>query len=34
LSVLLPMSALEILKTVYGYDAFRGSWARIVKHVI
>ncbi|MCK9540782.1 MAG: DNA helicase RecQ [Novosphingobium sp.] len=26
--------ALEILKTVYGYDAFRGSQARIVDHVI
>ncbi|WP_019170039.1 DNA helicase RecQ [Pseudaminobacter salicylatoxidans] len=27
-------SALEILKTVYGYDAFRGPQARIVEHVI
>ncbi|MBN8962396.1 MAG: DNA helicase RecQ [Rhizobiales bacterium] len=26
--------ALEILKTVYGYDAFRGPQARIVAHVI
>lgn len=26
--------ALEILKTVYGYDAFRGPQARIVDHVI
>ncbi|CAM5280650.1 ATP-dependent DNA helicase RecQ [Aquamicrobium terrae] len=26
--------ALEILKTVYGYDAFRGPQARIVEHVI
>ena len=25
---------LEILKTVYGYDAFRGPQARIVEHVI
>ena len=27
-------AALEILKTVYGYDAFRGQQARIVEHVI
>ena len=27
-------SALEILKTVYGYDAFRGPQARIVDHII
>ncbi|ABE64169.1 ATP-dependent DNA helicase RecQ [Nitrobacter hamburgensis X14] len=27
-------TALEILKTVYGYDAFRGPQARIVAHVI
>ncbi len=27
-------SALEILKTVYGYDAFRGPQAQIVEHVI
>ena len=27
-------SALEILKTVYGYDAFRGPQARIVHHII
>ena len=27
-------AALEILKTVYGYDAFRGPQARIVEHVI
>ena len=27
-------AALEILKTVYGYDAFRGSQAQIVEHVI
>ena len=27
-------TALEILKTVYGYDAFRGPQARIVEHVI
>ncbi len=26
--------ALEILKTVYGYDAFRGPQARIVDHVV
>lgn len=32
----MPMTstALEILKTVYGYDAFRGPQARIVEHVI
>ena len=32
----MPMTAtaLEILKTVYGYDAFRGQQARIVEHVI
>ena len=31
-----PMTAnpLEILKTVYGYDAFRGPQARIVDHII
>src|SRR5690349_16072816 len=27
-------AALEILKTVYGYDAFRGPQADIVEHVI
>ncbi len=27
-------TALEVLKTVYGYDAFRGPQARIVDHVI
>ncbi|RIK87638.1 MAG: DNA helicase RecQ [Hyphomicrobiales bacterium] len=27
-------TALEILRTVYGYDAFRGPQARIVEHVI
>lgn len=27
-------TALEILKTIYGYDAFRGAQARIVEHVI
>jgi ATP-dependent DNA helicase RecQ len=27
-------TALEILKSVYGYDAFRGPQARIVEHVI
>lgn len=27
-------TALEILKTVYGYDAFRGPQARIVEHAI
>ena len=30
----MPATALEILKTVYGYDAFRGPQARIVDHVI
>jgi len=32
----MPMTAtaLEILKTVYGYDAFRGPQARIVEHVM
>ncbi len=30
----MPANALEILKTVYGYDAFRGPQARIVEHVI
>ena len=32
----MPMiaTALEILKTVYGYDAFRGPQARIVEHII
>src|SRR5690606_38548818 len=31
-----PMTAtaLEILKSVYGYDAFRGPQAQIVEHVI
>ena len=34
--MLTPMTAtaLEILRTVYGYDAFRGPQARIVEHVI
>lgn len=34
--MLTPMTttALEILKTVYGYDAFRGLQARIVEHVV
>ena len=34
--MLRPMTdtALEILKTVYGYDAFRGVQARIVEHAI
>ena len=27
-------TALEILKTVYGYDAFRGSQAQIIEHVL
>ena len=27
-------SALDILKTVYGYEAFRGPQAHIVEHVI
>ncbi len=27
-------AALDVLKTVYGYDAFRGPQARIVDHVI
>ncbi|HWU50586.1 MAG TPA: DNA helicase RecQ [Asticcacaulis sp.] len=27
-------SALDVLKTIYGYDAFRGPQARIVEHVI
>lgn len=27
-------TALEILKTVFGYDAFRGPQARIVENVI
>ncbi len=27
-------TALEILKTIYGYDAFRGPQARIVEHVM
>ncbi|CAH1693655.1 ATP-dependent DNA helicase RecQ [Hyphomicrobiales bacterium] len=31
---LMTATALEILKTVYGYDAFRGPQARIVEHVI
>src|ERR687897_551664 len=30
----MPATALEILKTVYGYDAFRGPQASIVEHVI
>ncbi|MEF2070725.1 DNA helicase RecQ [Consotaella aegiceratis] len=30
----MPANALEILKSVYGYDAFRGPQARIVEHVI
>ena len=30
----MPPTALEILKTVYGYDAFRGPQADIVAHVI
>jgi len=30
----MPPAALEILKTVYGYDAFRGPQARIIEHVI
>src|SRR5690349_13976199 len=30
----MPSTALEILKTVYGYDAFRGPQADIVEHVI
>ena len=30
----MPATALDILKTVYGYDAFRGPQARIVDHVI
>ncbi|MEX6505101.1 DNA helicase RecQ [Jiella sp. M17.18] len=30
----MPTRALDILKTVYGYDAFRGPQARIVEHVI
>lgn len=30
----MPPAALDILKTVYGYDAFRGPQARIVGHVI
>lgn len=35
-SVQLPMTvtALEILKTVFGYDAFRGPQGRIIEHVI
>ncbi len=34
--MLTPMTAtaLEILRTVYGYDAFRGPQARIVQHVV
>ena len=33
--MLTPMTAaLEILKTVYGYDAFRGPQAAIVDHVV
>src|SRR5690606_32162713 len=31
---MMPADSLEILKTVYGYDAFRGLQARIVDHVI
>ncbi|MEO4000809.1 DNA helicase RecQ [Mesorhizobium sp. CAU 1732] len=30
----MTVAALDILKTVYGYDAFRGPQARIVEHVI
>ncbi|MBN9073267.1 MAG: DNA helicase RecQ [Rhizobiales bacterium] len=30
----MTVAALEILKTVYGYDAFRGPQAEIVEHVI
>ncbi|MBL8183244.1 MAG: DEAD/DEAH box helicase, partial [Blastocatellia bacterium] len=30
----MPSKALEILKTVYGYEAFRGPQARIIEHVI
>ena len=30
----MTVTALEILKTVYGYDAFRGPQARIVEHII
>ncbi|MBB4304139.1 ATP-dependent DNA helicase RecQ [Rhodobium orientis] len=30
----MPATALDILKTVYGYDAFRGLQERIVEHVI
>src|SRR6185312_1715297 len=32
--MLMTTTALEILKTVYGYDAFKGPQARIVEHVI
>ena len=32
--ILMTATALEILKSVYGYDAFRGPQARIVEHVI
>jgi ATP-dependent DNA helicase RecQ len=34
MQTLMNANALEILKTVYGYDAFRGPQARIVQHVI
>ncbi|MDQ0326720.1 ATP-dependent DNA helicase RecQ [Rhodopseudomonas julia] len=30
----MPTKAVEILKAVYGYDAFRGPQARIIEHVI
>jgi ATP-dependent DNA helicase RecQ len=30
----MPATALDILKTVYGYDAFRGAQAGIIEHVI
>ncbi|MGM0561863.1 MAG: DNA helicase RecQ [Pseudomonadota bacterium] len=30
----MPQSPLEILKTVYGYDAFRGRQAEVIDHVI
>ena len=29
----MPPSALEILKDVFGYDAFRGRQAEIIAHV-
>jgi ATP-dependent DNA helicase RecQ len=34
MSMQMTATALEILKTVYGYDAFRGPQARIVEHVM